>query len=55
MLRKQPGDGRADGAPIVVAQPAGAHGLAICKGKVYLVTVKELFVADLRAMARSGR
>jgi Raf kinase inhibitor-like YbhB/YbcL family protein len=47
MLRDANGDGRADGAPITVASRAGAHGLAIRDNKLYLVTVKELFVADI--------
>ena len=48
MLRDANGDGRADGAPKVVANRAGAHGLAIKDGKLYLATVKEVFVADIR-------
>lgn len=48
MLRDSDGDGKADGLPQVVASRAGAHGLAVREGKLYLVTVKELFVADIR-------
>ena len=33
---------------------AGAHGLAIRDGKLYLVTVKELFVADIQADGTLG-
>jgi Raf kinase inhibitor-like YbhB/YbcL family protein len=47
LLRDTNGDGRADGAPVTVASRAGAHGLAIRDNKLYLVTVKELFVADI--------
>jgi Raf kinase inhibitor-like YbhB/YbcL family protein len=47
LLRDANGDGRADGAPVTVASRAGAHGLAIRDNKLYLVTVKELFVADI--------
>lgn len=47
MLKDANGDGRADGAPVVVANRAGAHGLAIKDGKLYLATVKEVFVADI--------
>jgi len=54
MLKDADGDGRADGAPVVVATRAGAHGLAIRDGKLYLVTVKELFVADLQPDGRLG-
>lgn len=48
MLRDADGDGAADGAPVPVAHRAGAHGLAIHDGKLYLATVKEIFVADLQ-------
>jgi Raf kinase inhibitor-like YbhB/YbcL family protein len=54
LLRDTNGDGRADGAPITVASRAGAHGLAIRDNKLYLVTVKELFVADILADGRLG-
>jgi Raf kinase inhibitor-like YbhB/YbcL family protein len=47
LLRDANGDGRADGAPVTVASRAGAHGLAIRDNKLYLVTVRELFVADI--------
>jgi Raf kinase inhibitor-like YbhB/YbcL family protein len=48
MLRDADGDGRADGPPVTVASRAGAHGLAIRDGKLYLATVKEVFVAEIR-------
>ena len=54
MLRDRNGDGRADAEPVVVANRAGAHGLAIHGGKLYLVTVKEVFVADILADGRLG-
>jgi len=54
LLRDANGDGRADGAPIQVASRAGAHGLAIRDNKLYLVTVKELFVADIESDGRLG-
>ena len=47
MLKDANGDGRADGPPVTVANRAGAHGLAIRDGKLYLATVKEVFVADI--------
>lgn len=47
MFRDANGDGRPDGAPVKVASRAGAHGLAIRDGKLYLATVKEVFVADI--------
>jgi len=49
MLKDTNNDGRADGPPVTVASRAGAHGLAIRDGKLYLATVKEVFVADIRA------
>lgn len=54
LLRDTNGDGRADGAPVQVASRAGAHGLAIKDNKLYLVTVKELFVADILPDGRLG-
>ena len=54
LLKDGDGDGRADAAPLIVAARAGAHGLAIRDGKLYLVTVKELFVADIRADGTLG-
>jgi Raf kinase inhibitor-like YbhB/YbcL family protein len=46
-LRDANNDGRADGPPVVVASRAGAHGLAIHDNKLYLITVKEIFAADI--------
>lgn len=48
LLKDEDGDGKADGAPVVVASRAGMHGIAIRGDKVYLVTVKEVFVADIK-------
>ena len=47
MLKDANNDGRPDGPPVTVASRAGAHGLAIHDGKLYLATVKEVFVADI--------
>jgi len=47
LLRDADGDGKADGEPILVARRAGAHGLAIHEGRLYLATVKEIFVGDI--------
>lgn len=47
MLHDADGDGRADGPPVPVAHRSQAHGLAIRGKQLYLVTVKELFVADI--------
>ncbi|KGF78340.1 PEBP family protein [Massilia sp. JS1662] len=54
LLRDADGDGRADGQPEIVASRAGTHGLAIKDNKLYLVTVKELFVADIQPDGRLG-
>jgi Raf kinase inhibitor-like YbhB/YbcL family protein len=54
LLRDTNGDGRADGAPIEVANRPGAHGLAIHDNKLYLITVKEVFAADIKPDGRLG-
>lgn len=54
MLHDGDGDGRADGEPVVVARRAGAHGLALHDGKLYLATVKEVFVADIQSDGTLG-
>jgi Raf kinase inhibitor-like YbhB/YbcL family protein len=54
MLKDTDGDGRADGPPVKVASRPGAHGLAIHDGKLYLVTVKEIFVAPIQADGTLG-
>jgi Raf kinase inhibitor-like YbhB/YbcL family protein len=54
LLRDANGDGRADGPPEIVASRAGAHGLAIHDNKLYLVTVRELFVADIQPDGHLG-
>ncbi len=55
MLKDADGDGRSDGEPVTVANRPGAHGIAIHGGKFYLVTVKELFVADIQPSGRLGQ
>ncbi|SHG61651.1 YbhB/YbcL family Raf kinase inhibitor-like protein [Massilia sp. CF038] len=47
-------DGKADGPPVTVANRAGLHGLAIKDNKMYLATVKEVFVSDILADGRLG-
>jgi Raf kinase inhibitor-like YbhB/YbcL family protein len=47
LLRDSDSDGRADGEPRVVATRPGVHGLAIHDGRMYMATVKEIFVADI--------
>jgi Raf kinase inhibitor-like YbhB/YbcL family protein len=47
LLNDSDGDGKADGQPRVVARRAGTHGLAIHDGKLYVITVKEVFAAPV--------
>lgn len=47
LLRDADGDGKADEEPRIVARRAGAHGVAVHDGKLYLATVKEVFVAEI--------
>lgn len=47
MLKDTNGDGAAD-VTKVVAEKKQMHGLAIDGGKMYLITVKEVFVADIK-------
>lgn len=54
MLKDANRDGRADGPPVTVANRTGAHGLALRDGKLYIATVKEVFVGDVRAGGRIG-
>ncbi|WP_292047093.1 MULTISPECIES: YbhB/YbcL family Raf kinase inhibitor-like protein [unclassified Brevundimonas] len=54
LLRDADGDGKADGDPVVVARRSGAHGIALHDGKMYLVTVKEVFVGDILADGMVG-
>ncbi|MFC5477864.1 YbhB/YbcL family Raf kinase inhibitor-like protein [Massilia suwonensis] len=54
LLRDANGDGRADGPAVTVANRAGAHGLAIRDNKLYLITVKEVFAADIKPDGRLG-
>lgn len=49
LLKDGNGDGKADGAPVIVANRPSVHGLAIKDGKLYMATVKEIFVADILA------
>ncbi|MET0964161.1 MAG: YbhB/YbcL family Raf kinase inhibitor-like protein [Noviherbaspirillum sp.] len=54
MLRDANNDGRTDSEPVVVASRAGMHGLAVRDNRLYMVTVKEVFVADIRPDGRLG-
>lgn len=47
MLRDADGDGRAD-APRTVASRAGMHGIAFDGDRVFLATVNDVYVADVR-------
>ncbi|BAT58571.1 putative kinase inhibitor [Variibacter gotjawalensis] len=55
LLRDKNGDGVADDAPLVVANRSGAHGLAIKDNKLYIATVKEIFVGDILKDGRIGK
>ena len=54
MFEDRDGDGRADGPPVTVAHRPDAHGLAIHDGRLYIATVKEIFVAPLQPDGRAG-
>jgi Raf kinase inhibitor-like YbhB/YbcL family protein len=54
LLLKMNAKGEEEGFPIVVANRSGAHGLAIRDNKLYLATVKQLFVADIKPDGRLG-
>src|SRR6202012_1696416 len=54
LLLKMNAHGEEDGAPIPVAHRSGAHGLAIRDNKLYLATVKQLFVADIEPDGHLG-
>jgi len=54
LLKDEDGDGTADGPPIQVAARAQTHGLAIKDNRLYLVTVKEVFVADIKGDGTLG-
>jgi Raf kinase inhibitor-like YbhB/YbcL family protein len=47
MLKDTNGDGVADETKVVANRP-NVHGLAIHEGKLYLTTIKEVFVADIQ-------
>ncbi|MET0752887.1 MAG: YbhB/YbcL family Raf kinase inhibitor-like protein [Pyrinomonadaceae bacterium] len=53
MLKDTNGDGAAD-VQKVVAEKKQMHGVAIDNGKMYLVTVKEVFVADIKSDGTLG-
>lgn len=54
MLLKMNAKGEEEGSPVVVAHRSGAHGLAIHDHKLYIATVKQLFVADIKPDGRLG-
>ncbi|RYG37811.1 MAG: YbhB/YbcL family Raf kinase inhibitor-like protein [Burkholderiales bacterium] len=53
-LKDANGDGKADSAPLIVANRPSVHGLAIKDGKLYMATVKEIFVADILPDGKLG-
>jgi glucose/arabinose dehydrogenase len=54
VLLKMNAKGEEEGAPVIVAHRSGAHGLAIRDNKLYLATVKQLFVADIKPGGHLG-
>jgi Raf kinase inhibitor-like YbhB/YbcL family protein len=54
VLLKMNARGEEDGSPVILANRSGAHGLAIRDNKMYLATVKQLFVADIKPDGRLG-
>jgi len=55
LLRDRNGDGVADGRPTTVANRSGTHGLAIHDGKLYVITVKEIFAGAIAADGTVGK
>lgn len=53
MLRDGDGDGRAD-PPVTVASRPGMHGIAFDGDQVYLVTISDVYVADVGQDGRFG-
>jgi glucose/arabinose dehydrogenase len=47
MLQDKNGDGKADSTRTVASRP-GMHGMTIHEGKAYLVTVRDVYVADIQ-------
>jgi Raf kinase inhibitor-like YbhB/YbcL family protein len=54
VLLKMNASGTEDGVPLIVASRSGAHGLAIRDNRLYIATVKQLFVADIKPDGRLG-
>jgi Raf kinase inhibitor-like YbhB/YbcL family protein len=54
VLLKMNADGSEDGMPVIVANRSGAHGLAIRDNRLYIATVKQLFVSDIKPDGRLG-
>lgn len=54
LMLKMNAAGESEAPPVTVANRSGAHGLAIHDGKLYLATVKQVFVADILADGRLG-
>ena len=54
VLLKMNAKGEEEGVPVIVANRSGAHGLAIRDNKLYLATVKQLFVAAIQSDGRLG-
>lgn len=54
LIRDRNADGIADGPPTTVVNRAGAHGLAIADGQLFVATVKEIFSGRIQADGSIG-
>jgi len=54
LLKDANSDGLADGPPAIVANRPNVHGLAIKDNKLYMATVREIFVSDILADGKLG-
>lgn len=53
-LRDTDGDGRADERPVAASDLEDVHGLTVHDGRLYMVTVTELYAADIQADGTLG-
>jgi Raf kinase inhibitor-like YbhB/YbcL family protein len=54
LLLRMDAKGEQQGTPTIVAHRSGAHGLAVHENKLYIATVKQLFVADIQSDGNLG-
>src|SRR3546814_14721556 len=53
-LSDRDGDGRADDRRTIASDLGGVHGIAIRDGRMYLATVEQVLVAELRTAGSIG-